>query len=162
MGLDLLAQDPNIELCARFAEKAMGSHNKVAARAAIIGNNLFDEGKLGWKQGEVLLLHRRPATATKKDPKEEAKNKKKSISDSTTEAKPEVVEAIPSPTPEDYQWFALLLLYKGCVTASLINPAVQDKTTQIEIRRQALSAISESINFSLKGSKSFANTHIMQ
>ena len=133
LAVDLLAQDPNVELCARVAERALAitGCEKIVLRVCAIGQSLYADGKLGWKQNKI--------TAASTDPK--AKDSKKAAVVEVAVLSP---RSIPPPKPEDWYWYSLMLQYQGIATDMLVNPQVQDKQTQCEIRRQALVTLTNS------------------
>lgn len=142
-GIDLLAQDPNVELCARLAAASLmfPDNDRITVRAAAIGNQLYQDGKLGWKQGDIA------STAGVLGAKG---GKGKPDAQATTVVEKAPAE-IPSPTAEDWHWYALLLQYQAVALSQLVNPVLQEKPTQWEIRSRALTSITNSAMAALQG-----------
>ncbi len=135
-AIELVAQDPNVELCARLAERVLTIPNceKSVLRICAIGQSLYNDGKLGWKQNKM--------TAAVTDAKVVKKGPAAAAADAASA--PLSPRSIPPPRPEDWYWYSLMLQYQGIATEMLVNPQVQDKQTQSEIRRQALVTLTNS------------------
>lgn len=145
-ALDLLNQDPNMELCARLAAASLAipDNDRVTVRIASIGSQLYSDGKLGWKQNEIAAV----AAAAGKGGAKDAK--KGTDVAAPADATQKTVD-VPIPTQEDWHWYSLLLQYQGIAMAQLVNPVLQEKPTQWDIRSRALTSLTNSAMASVQG-----------
>ena len=148
-ALSELQKDPNIELCARLGEKALGEDGfpKHAVQICKIAKDLEAQGELGIKGAVVSKHAAEPAAADKKKAPEKGA-KRVSLT-------PEMVEVIPPPPPSEthYTWHSHVLQHSGKAILGLIDPRTQENTTQTELRKRALSDFSLAALFALKGRK---------
>jgi hypothetical protein len=142
-----LAQDPNVELCARLAERCLTvpGCERVAVRVCTVGQQLYAEGKLGHRRTEAPTSSvAAPGAKGAAAAKGSATDKKAAAATAAITAEPEKEAPPPVPTEDDWTWYALLLQYQASAVAALIDPSVQDKPTQHEIRKQCLTALTNS------------------
>lgn len=151
-AMDLLQQDPNVELCARLAAASLTipDNDRVTVRIASLGNQLYQDGRLGWKQNEIGAM----AAAGGKDAKgAKAAATAKSGSPTADALSPPSGGEQPSPAPtaESWHWFALLLQYQAVALSQLVNPVLQEKPTQWDIRQRALVSLTNSAMAAVQG-----------
>ncbi|CUI15608.1 Hypothetical protein, putative [Bodo saltans] len=149
-GMDLLQQDANIELCARLAgaSLAMAGNDRVTVRIAAIGQQLYQEGRLGWRQNDMSAT----TNTTGKDAKgKAAASPKPTNNDTPTTPAAGGDSPSPPPTPENWHWLALLLQYQGIALSRLVNPVLQEKPVQWDIRQRALVSLTNSAMAAVQG-----------
>ena len=151
-GFDALKLDPNIELCAKFAEQAcrVPGGERLALKACSVGQDLYTDGLLGQRQLPESALA--PPGGVKAAPSGKDVKGAKGAAASAVQADSTMAvnAAPPTPCDVDWMWYSTLLQRQGIATLTLISPALQGKATQIGIRKQALSAFANAAMAALK------------
>ena len=160
--VEVLALDPNMELCAKVAELCTSTPGceRAGVRVCKIAQTLYEQGLLGISQKEDPSVV--PQTAGKGTKEKDAKGKKTAQGDPVADTPPVPPAEPPPPTPTHWMWYSLALQYQAVLTAQLINPAMQDKPTQYEIRRQALISLTNSACAALRGPKEFCASFVFK
>eukprot|EP01065_Artemidia_motanka_P045864 TRINITY_DN6821_c1_g1_i1.p1 TRINITY_DN6821_c1_g1~~TRINITY_DN6821_c1_g1_i1.p1 ORF type:complete len:3085 (+),score=971.89 TRINITY_DN6821_c1_g1_i1:65-9319(+) len=154
-ALDDLVESPNVELCARLADRALQppAYVKLAVRIAHVAKGLHHAGNLGVRQ--------KPPKAAEADVKPKKADPKKgapAVTGTFVADKPPP----PQPGPMEFMWYCQCLQSSGRATAILINPQTQEKATQNELRRRALEDFATAAEFALKGRADTREENLVQ
>eukprot|EP01062_Namystynia_karyoxenos_P009729 TRINITY_DN1343_c0_g2_i1.p1 TRINITY_DN1343_c0_g2~~TRINITY_DN1343_c0_g2_i1.p1 ORF type:complete len:3127 (+),score=1111.21 TRINITY_DN1343_c0_g2_i1:70-9381(+) len=154
-----LRENPNVELCARLADRALQSpaYAKVAVRVAGVAKELCHAGLLGVRQKRV-----RAAEPDAKGKGKDAKKDAGAASPGKPGGKDDGGPPPPKPGPTEWMWYSQCLQYAGQATMVLVNPKTQEKTTQNELRRRALDDFASAAEHALQGRADTTDDNLLQ